>query len=202
MAENISNGFSFGFWIICNLLLGTGNILPHKRLAHLSSIIRPRKQPHALFTGDTWSQNLEFDIISIDQAKSRLDLLKWQAAIEVEYLFLWKHQVFGSISTDLTKPLIGHKLIFPRKFNARARTIRYKVRLVARGFFPTTRYRFRSNLFTSNKYYIHQIFTCIYSSDILRYIFTRCDNNLFTWHFRYYPLSFTLTRFFSTYINS
>lgn len=74
-------------------------------------------------------------MIFIDQIKLKHDWLKWQAAIEAKHLFLQKYQIFGSISTNLTKPPIGHKLIFTRKINAYGRTICYKVRLVAHSYF-------------------------------------------------------------------
>jgi hypothetical protein len=45
-----------------------------------------------------------------------------------------KHKVFGEVSTELTKPPIGHKLIFSRKFDANGKLLRHKARLVAQGF--------------------------------------------------------------------
>ena len=65
---------------------------------------------------------------------SRSDWPQWQMTIDTEYASLRKHKVFGELSLDLDKPLVGHKLIFTRKFNAQGNVTRYKARLVAQGF--------------------------------------------------------------------
>ena len=65
---------------------------------------------------------------------SRLDWPKWQTTIDTEYASLRKHSVFGELSLDMDKPLVGHKLIFTRKFDAQGNVTRYKARLVAQGF--------------------------------------------------------------------
>ena len=59
----------------------------------------------------------------------------WKKALEVEYNYLRKHQVFGPIVNDLDKRPIGLRLIFTRKYDAKGTILRYKVRLVAQVFF-------------------------------------------------------------------
>jgi hypothetical protein len=61
----------------------------------------------------------------------------WEKKIEAEYESLRKHKVFGPTVTDLDKHPIGHRFIFTRKYDANEVVTRYKVRLVAQGFFQT-----------------------------------------------------------------
>jgi hypothetical protein len=74
------------------------------------------------------------DPLSLVEAKTSPEWPEWSKTLETEYASIRLHKVFGKVSTKLTKPLVGHKLIFSRKFNANGKLLRHKVRLVAQGF--------------------------------------------------------------------
>ena len=73
----------------------------------------------------------ESDPLTLDHAKSSPDWPKWLIALQAEYNFLRKHQVFGPLVTILSIRPIDHKLVFVKKRNAQKEIVRYKVWLVA-----------------------------------------------------------------------
>ena len=156
LAENTPDGFSTEPRVIRHPLPGTGNTLPKRQPDNPIPQPKPPKRPKAHFTIDdsfaaaediqardahfgqssepVIPQNLESDPTTLKQAMSRSDWPQWQMTIDTEYASLRKHKVFGELSLDLDKPLVGHKFIFTRKFNAQGNVTRYKARLVAQGF--------------------------------------------------------------------
>ena len=78
--------------------------------------------------------SMDSDPTTLVEAQSRSDWRQWQVVIEAEYDSLRKHNVFRTTTTDLDKPLIGHKLIFTRTLDAQGNFTRYKMQLVAQGF--------------------------------------------------------------------
>ena len=127
LAEQIPDGFYSVPRVLRNPLPGTDNVLSNKRLAPINSKLA--KVQHT-----TFSTEVALDPLSLAEAKASSEWPDWSKALETEYALLRKHQVFGEVSTELTKPLVGHKLIFSRKFDANGKLLRFKVRLVAQGF--------------------------------------------------------------------
>ena len=127
LAEQIPDGFYSGPRVLRNPLPGTCNIIPNKRLAPLNS-----KSTKVQRT--TFSIEVAPDPLTLAEAKASPEWPDWSKALETKYAYLKNHQVFGEVSTELTKPLMGHKLIFSRKFDANGKLLRFKVRLVAQGF--------------------------------------------------------------------
>lgn len=96
MAENILDGFSSRSRIIGHPLPGTGNLLPHKRPTPTSiPPCRQTRPAQAMFIFEPLPLVLDSDPISLEQAQSRYDWPKWQAALEVEYASVRKHQVLA-----------------------------------------------------------------------------------------------------------
>ena len=78
--------------------------------------------------------NSSLDPLMLEAAKASPDWPQWYEAFQHEYASLRKHQVFGSLVTNLATKPVGHKLIFTKKRNAQGQVLRYKVRLIAQGF--------------------------------------------------------------------
>ena len=72
---------------------------------------------------------------SVIECRQRQDWSKWEEAIKAELASLAKREVFGPITRipDNVKP-VGYKWVFVRKRNEKNEVVRYKARLVDRGF--------------------------------------------------------------------
>ena len=127
LADQIPDGFYSGPRVLQNPLPGTCNVLPTKRLAPLTS-----KSTKVQRT--TFNTEVALDPTSLAKAKASPEWPDWSKALETEYTSLRKHQVFGEVSTKLTKPPVGYKLIFSRIFDTNGKLLRFKVHLVAQGF--------------------------------------------------------------------
>jgi hypothetical protein len=77
----------------------------------------------------------DFEPTSVAECKSSPDWPKWKAAIRAELQSLLEREVFGSVQEcpPNFKP-IGCKWVFTRKRDQTGNVIRFKARLVARGF--------------------------------------------------------------------
>lgn len=75
------------------------------------------------------------DPLTVEEAKNRPDWSKWKEAIDSELDSLIKRQVFGPVipaKPDTT--YTGYKFTFVKKRNATGDVIRYKARMVAKGY--------------------------------------------------------------------
>ena len=124
LADQIPDGFYSGPRVFRNPLPGTSNVLPTKRLAPLTFKSTKVQQT-------TFNTEMAPDPASLAEVKASPEWPEWSKALETKYVFLKKHQVFGEVSTELTKPPVGHMLIYSRKVDANGNLLRFKVRLVA-----------------------------------------------------------------------
>ena len=108
LVEQIPDGFYSGPRVLRNPLPGTGNTITNKRLAPLNS--KPTKVQRT-----TFSTEVAPNPLTLAEAKASPEWPDWSKALETEYASLRKHQIFGEVSTKLTKPPVGHKLIFSKK---------------------------------------------------------------------------------------
>ena len=76
---------------------------------------------------------IDYDHVTLDEAKSSLEWPQWLEALNDEYSSLRKHNVFGPLVTNLTTKHVRFKLIFTKKQNAQGHVVQYKVHLVAQG---------------------------------------------------------------------
>ena len=132
LADQIPDGFYSGPRVLRNPLPGTGNVLPTKRST--ASTSRLAKLQRAYTMPKVFNTELVPDPLTLDEPKASEDWSMWQQTLEAEYASLRKHQVFGDVPSTLTKPPIGHKLIFSKKFDEYVNLIRFKVKLVAQRF--------------------------------------------------------------------
>ena len=132
LADQVPDGFYSGPRVLRKPLPGTGNILPNKRSA--ASTSNPAKSRRAKTMPKVFNTEPASDPLTLDEAKASQEWPMWKQALEDEYSSLRKHEVFGEVTSNLTKPPIGHKLIFSKKFDEHGNLIRFKVRLVAQGF--------------------------------------------------------------------
>ena len=79
--------------------------------------------------------NEDHEPTSIYEYTQRSNWIKWKEAINVELNSLKKRDVFGPIvRTPYDVKLVGYKWVFVRKRNEQGEVVRYKTRLVVRGF--------------------------------------------------------------------
>jgi hypothetical protein len=67
------------------------------------------------------------DPLSLAEAKASPEWPEWSKALQTKYASIKKHKVFGEVSTELTKPPVGHKFIFSKKFDANGKLFQYNV---------------------------------------------------------------------------
>jgi len=145
LAERLLDEFTNSIRITRNLLLGTGSspltILPKKRRSEALAPSEPQTNLVHLKPSDFVQQSfscdethLDLDPLTLDEAKSRPNWPQWLIALQTKYASLRKHHVFGPLVTNLSRKPIGFKLIFTKKKSPEGLVIRYKVRLVAKGF--------------------------------------------------------------------
>lgn len=86
------------------------------------------------FQRTTFTTEVAPDPLTFAEIKASQKWPDWSKALETKYASLKKHKVFGEVCTELTKPPVGHKLIFSKKFDANGKLIMFKARLVAQRF--------------------------------------------------------------------
>ena len=125
LADQIPYGFYSWPRVFQNPLPGTCNLLPTKRPT--PSTFKHVKLQRTAFT-------TEVTPYPLSHTEASPEWPEWSKTLETEYASLRKHKVFEEVSTELTKPPVGHKLIFSRKFYTNDKLIKFKVFLIAQGF--------------------------------------------------------------------
>ena len=138
LAKKLPDGFSNTTRITRNPLPGVGlspiTVLPQKRSVDSVQPSSKMLQIDPISLHSNLSTLSDTDPVTLNEAKSRPNWPQWLAALNAEYSYWRKHNVFGPLVTNLVTKPIGFKLSFTKKQNAQGQIVRYKVRLVAQRF--------------------------------------------------------------------
>ena len=127
LAEKLPDGFSNTTIITSNPLQCVGSspitVLPQNR--SLDSVQPSSKMLRIdpISFHSNFSILSDIDLVTLDEAKSRLDWPQWLATLNVEYSSLRTHNVFGRLVINLATKPIGFKLIFTKKQNAQGQVV-------------------------------------------------------------------------------
>ena len=94
---------------------------------------REKQKPHRYGHVVATVCDEQLDPVSVNEAKSSSDKLKWERAMEAEMKSLQANRVWELMELPPNRKVIGSKWIFKRKMNADGTLERYKARLVAQG---------------------------------------------------------------------